>query len=89
MEDLEQYTRMNNLIITGHKNKSQAYTAVDANSTEQEAAAFLLSFFNRTAISKIEIKPEKYAGIEIHGHELYNIRRRRCFGYVYVQKLQL
>lgn len=41
MEDLEQYTRMNNLIITGHKNKSQAYTAVDASSTEQQAAAFL------------------------------------------------
>lgn len=44
MEDLEQYTRINNLIITRHKIKSHAYTAVgemDANSTEQQAAAFL------------------------------------------------
>lgn len=44
MEDLEQYTRINNIIITGHKIKSQAYTAVremDVNSTEQQAAAFL------------------------------------------------
>lgn len=42
MEDLEQYSRINNLIITGHKIKCQAYTAVgEMDSTEQQAAAFL------------------------------------------------
>lgn len=40
--------------------------------------------FNAIAISKIGIKPEKCAGIELDGHERCTISGRTCCGYVYV-----